>query len=89
MLHARKDYQRIQDPLTKDSKDSGNGKGIPKDEPVFLLRAHDELFVPMLEHYAVLARFAGCSPTMVQMVRQHVETAKLYQIAHPPKTPDC
>jgi hypothetical protein len=57
--------------------------------PVFLLIAKDELFVPMLEQYATLARFAGCSPTMVQLVRQHIETAKLYQIAHPPKTPDC
>lgn len=29
MIHARKDYQRIQDPLAE--KD----KGIPKNEPVF------------------------------------------------------
>ena len=32
MLHARKDYQHIQDPEHK----------IPEDEPVFLLRAQDK-----------------------------------------------
>ena len=33
MIHARDDYNRIQDPAGK----------IPADEPVFLLRAQDEL----------------------------------------------
>lgn len=32
MIHARNDYQRIQDPQNK----------IPNDEPVFLLRAQDK-----------------------------------------------
>ncbi len=33
MLHARKDYNRIQDPENK----------IPEDEPVFILRAQDQV----------------------------------------------
>lgn len=41
MIHARKDYMRIQDPEGK----------IGDNEPVFLLRAQDELFVPMLCAY--------------------------------------
>jgi len=85
MIHARKDYQRIQDPLTKDDK---NGKGIGRDEPVFLLRAQDRLFVPMLTAYISMAKLIGCDATMIQMLRQHIETAKLWQLSHPPKTPD-
>ena len=44
MLHARDDYNRIQDP---------DGK-IPKDEPVFLLRAQDELACIAVAFYADL-----------------------------------
>ena len=74
MLHARKDYNRIQDPLN--AKD----KGIPKDEPVFLLRAQDPLFVPMLYMYAHLASMLGCDSRMVQMVIAHAEFAKLWPV---------
>lgn len=41
MIHARTDYDVIQDPRGK----------IGEDEPVFLLRAQDQLFVPMLLAY--------------------------------------
>src|SRR5258708_4200756 len=44
MIHAREDYMPIQDPRNK----------IGEDEPVFLLRAQDENFIPMLEHYKKL-----------------------------------
>ena len=44
MLHAREDYNRIQDPAGK----------IPDDEPVFLLRAQDELACRAVEFYAGL-----------------------------------
>lgn len=75
MIHARKDYMRIQDPLV----DRGNGsKGIPKEEPVFLLRAQDILFVPMLTIYAILAEAQGCDARLVQTIRAHIELAKLW-----------
>lgn len=41
MIHAREDYNRIQDPEGK----------IPDDEPVFLLRAQDELCVATILYY--------------------------------------
>ena len=82
MIHARKDYQRIQDPLN--FKD----KGIPKDEPVFLLRAQDRLFVPMLINYLTLANQVGCSREMLQTIRVHIELANLYNLKHPAKVPD-
>lgn len=42
MKHAREDYDRIQDPAGL----------IPKDEPVFLIRAQDPFGPPTLEYYA-------------------------------------
>lgn len=72
MIHARKDYNRIQDPLN--AKD----KGIPKDEPVFLLRAQDILFIPMLTLYALMAETIGCDKDLVQTVIIHRELARLW-----------
>lgn len=48
MIHARNDYQRIQDPETK----------IPQDEPVFLLRAQDITSGPTLRHWIKLNKAA-------------------------------
>jgi len=45
MIHARTDYDRIQDPA----------KLIPDDEPVFLLRGQDKLAWIAVWFYAVLA----------------------------------
>lgn len=42
MLHQRDDYNRTQDPENK----------IPKNEPVFLLRAQDKFAPDMLLQYA-------------------------------------
>lgn len=44
MIHAREDYNRIQDPTGK----------IPADEPVFLLRAQDALACIAVAYYADL-----------------------------------
>ncbi len=84
MLHARKDYQRIQDPLTEKRE----GKGIGKDEPVFLLRAQDRLFIPTLQFYVALAQVVGCGEDLQQSLRVHIEEAKLWNLKHPVKTPD-
>lgn len=68
---------RIQDPLV----DRGKGDhGIPKEEPVFLLRAQDSLFIPMLTIYAILAEATGCDARMVQTVKAHLELAKLWPV---------
>lgn len=44
MIHARNDYQRIQDPENK----------IPVDEPVFLLRAQDKTAPAVLREWVRL-----------------------------------
>ena len=63
MKHARPDYDRFQDPISK----------IPDDEPVMLFRGQD-IFVPAtLEFYADLAEKGGAKPELVSLVRNHVE----------------
>lgn len=64
MKHARTDYNRIQDPEGK----------IPADEPVFLLRGQDALFIPMLRVYAELARSHGLE-RMADLVENHARAA--------------
>jgi len=49
MIHARKDYDRIQDPLEK----------IGKDEPVFLIRAKDRVSADAVRSWASLNWIAG------------------------------
>lgn len=49
MLHARKDYNRIQDPENK----------IPEDEPVFLLRAQDQVAAEVVRYWAYLHEQKG------------------------------
>ncbi len=70
MKHARKDYNRIQDP-----------KGlIPEDEPVFLLRGQDVLAPATLEFWATsLSMLQNADPKMVEMVRNHAKTMREWQ----------
>lgn len=46
MIHAREDYNRIQDPAKK----------IPEDEPVFLLRAQDKTAAQIVRLWAQAQR---------------------------------
>jgi len=52
MKHARKDYDRIQDPEGK----------IPKDEPVFLLRGQDIAAPSTVDRWAELNILHGGDP---------------------------
>lgn len=86
MIHARNDYRRIQDPAAaagaSDLAEGSTPIGI--DEPVFLLRAQDRHFVPMLEKYAELV--AGdddlgstARAEMLESVRAHIALAGAWQ----------
>jgi len=57
MLHARKDYERIQDPDNK----------IPEDEPVFLLRAQDQVAAEVVRIWAILHRSRGGGEAIASM----------------------
>lgn len=60
MKHARPDYDRIQDPAGE----------IPADEPVFLLRAQDQLACMAVAYYASLCEQAQ-SPEVAALARAH------------------
>lgn len=61
MLHARKDYNRIQDPAGK----------IPADEPVFLLRGQDRHAAQAVAYYAQLvAEDGGPEDVVVSSMEQ-------------------
>ena len=57
MRHARNDYNRIQDPEKK----------IPEDEPVFLLRAQDEVAAEVVWIWAILNKARGGCPALSDM----------------------
>lgn len=78
MLHARQDYQRIQDPENK----------IPEDEPVFLLRAKDELAPGILVKWSEELIARGGDRKMAQMVTQHSVKMVEWQSKHGCKLPD-
>ena len=54
MIHARSDYNRIQDPEHK----------IPENEPVFLIRAQDDVGAAAVRAWAHLFRVNGGSDSM-------------------------
>ena len=78
MKHARKDYDRIQDP-------SGE---IPADEPVFLIRGQDIVGATAVRHWARLAENEGASAEIVQRARDHAEAMDRWVMARGNKIPD-
>ncbi len=70
MIHARSDYDRIQDPAVEDpSLLSPGSTAIGKDEPVFILRAKDAAAPATLYAWAAKAEELGVSKSMVLAVR--------------------
>lgn len=57
MIHAREDYNRTQD---LDNK-------IPEDEPVFLLRAQDQVAADVVRIWAILHRSRGGGEAIASM----------------------
>lgn len=78
MKHARKDYDRIQDPAFL----------IPADEPVFLLRAKDVTAPFVVRHWALLAEQAGADERMVKAAMDHAYAMSVWQKDHGFQVPD-
>lgn len=85
MLHARTDYQRIQDPAGL----------IPEDEPVFLLRAQDIIAPDVVRHWAYMAKQLYTSdadvPKMAHLCNlamTHAVRMEAWQAEHRAKVPD-
>lgn len=80
MKHARKDYARIQDPWGK----------IGDDEPVFLIRCQDVLFIEILAEYGRrYANLNGADPEILSQLALHTIRARKWQQDHPTKVPDA
>lgn len=78
MIHARDDYNRIQDPSGK----------IPVDEPVFLLRAKDITAPDVLEYWANLQREHGGDLKLAELAEKHAEVMRKWQTTHEHKFAD-
>jgi hypothetical protein len=78
MQHARKDYQRIQDPAGL----------IPEDEPVFLIRAKDKVGPMTVEQWANYAEAAGADSNIVAYARAHANSMRAYQAMRGCQIPD-
>lgn len=78
MIHARTDYDPIQDPRGK----------IGEDEPVMLFRARDVLAPAILAKYAELLRFHHAPPAMIDTVLAHEARMRQWQRANGCKLPD-
>ena len=63
MLHARNDYNRMQDP---------DGK-IPTDEPVFLIRGQDIVGANAVRAWADLNDKAGGAAEASRLAREHAD----------------
>ena len=75
MLHARADYQRIQDPLNL----------IKRDEPVALFRGQDKHAAALVRIYADMVEKDGGDPDIVSLCRAH---ANLMEAWPKKKSPD-
>lgn len=79
MIHARKDYDHIQD-------DTGK---IGEDEPVFLLRAKDAIAPYVLRQWALQLHFRGGDPLVVQHVHNWAAKMERWQAENGCKLPDA
>jgi len=70
IIHPRKDYESIQDP-----------RGIiPKNEPVFLLRAQDKVAADTVRHWAYLNDEAGGDPILSAGIRDHADKMEAWPV---------
>jgi hypothetical protein len=78
MVHARTDYNRIQDPE----------KLIADDEPVMLFRAKDNLAPAILAQYADYLKMFHASQHMIDSVLAQEAKMRQWQRTHGCKLPD-
>lgn len=90
MIHARKDYDRIQDPAVEQPELLADGSSpIGSDEPVFLIRGKDVLAPDCIRHWAIeLERLDGHDPAVVQHALKFADLVQNWQDEHGCKTPD-
>lgn len=90
MIHAREDYNRIQDPAVNHPAMLGDGSTpIAPDEPVMLFRAKDKFAPLIMEFYAGLLKGdPDAANAMAEAALAHAAKARLWQLRNGSKTPD-
>lgn len=78
MIHARKDYDPIQDPRNK----------IAEDEPVILFRAKDKWFLFILWFYILILTITGGQKEMIESLKNHSTLSMDWQKKNKTKHPD-
>jgi hypothetical protein len=95
MIHARDDYNRMQDPALDDPDLLSPGSTpIGTDEPVVLFRAQDRHMIAVLEHYRDLVdadehqKNETARLEVTEALDDHLERVRAWQAAHGCKSPD-
>lgn len=79
MIHARKDYnERIQDTANQ----------IPAEEPVFLIRAQDQVGHTAVRAWAYLHRTNGGSDAAYELAMQHADRMEAWPKKKPADVPE-
>jgi hypothetical protein len=90
MLHARIDYNRIQDPALQDPSLLSDGSSpIGEDEPVFLVRAKDAAFNATVMAWMEAHLDAGGDPAMHAAMAAHLGRAIAWRKKHGTKVADA
>lgn len=90
MIHARSDYNRIQDPALSDPSLLSEGSTpFAEDEPVFLVRASDQAFASTVAAWMKAHIEAGGNPAMVIAVASHLGRAIAWQEKNRRKVADA
>jgi hypothetical protein len=78
MIHARADYDRIQDPEHR----------IPDNEPVFLIRGQDRFGADAVAAYANMLEREDPGNPLIHMAREHVSRMRAWKVHKTPDVPD-
>lgn len=90
MIHARSDYDRIQDPALDDpSLLSAGSSPIGKDEPVFLVRAKDKAFLAAVQAWMQEHLDEGGDPIMHKAMAAHLGRAIAWREKNGTKVADA
>lgn len=80
MIHARSDYNRIQDPALDDPSLLSKGStAIGEDEPVFLVRAKDIAFCHAVKAWIDAHLTLGGDPEMANAAEEQIKLAQKWQ----------
>ena len=90
MIHARSDYDRIQDPAVNDPLLLSEGSSpIGEDEPVFLIRASDQAFRAAVAAWRIAHLNAGGDSEGAETVERHLVGAEAWQEKNRRKVADA